>query len=58
MDKMAQAYVSGMYDDDIVTEGPVVHKLDDFETLNKMVEAKNKTMKSWEYKNMMLHPMK
>lgn len=40
MDKMAQAYVSGMYDDDIVTEGPVVHKLDDFETLNKMVEAK------------------
>lgn len=40
MDKMAQAYVSGMYDDDIVTEGPIVHKLDDFETLNKMVEAK------------------
>lgn len=40
MDKMAQAYVSGMYDDDIVTEGSVVHKLDDFETLNKMVEAK------------------
>lgn len=40
MDKMAQAYVSGMYDDDIVTEGPVMHKLDDFETLNKMVEAK------------------
>ena len=40
MDKMAQAYVSGMYDNDIVTEGPVVHKLDDFETLNKMVEAK------------------
>ncbi|KAK6457940.1 uncharacterized protein RJT20DRAFT_125822 [Scheffersomyces xylosifermentans] len=38
-DTMAKAYVLGMYDDDIATEGPVVDKLDDFELLNKMVES-------------------
>lgn len=39
MDTMAKAYVLGMYDDDIATEGPVVNKLDDFEVLNRMVES-------------------
>lgn len=39
MDTMASAYVLGMYDDDIETEGPVVDKLDDFEILNRMVES-------------------
>lgn len=38
MDTMARAYVLGMYDDDIVTEGPVVDKLEDFEIINKIVE--------------------
>lgn len=38
MDTMARAYVLGMYDDDIVTEGPVVNKLEDFEIINKIVE--------------------
>ncbi len=40
MDTMARAYVLGMYDDDIVTEGPVVDKLEDFEIINKIVEDK------------------
>ena len=39
LDTMAKAYILGMYDDDISTTGPVVEQLDDFETLNKMVEA-------------------
>ncbi|KAG7660937.1 uncharacterized protein J8A68_005612 [[Candida] subhashii] len=39
LDTMAKAYVLGMYDDDIVTEGPVVDKIDDFEILNKMLES-------------------
>lgn len=39
MDSMAQAYVLGMYDDDIHTEGPVVSEVKDFEVLNKMIES-------------------
>lgn len=39
METMAKAYVLGMYDDDIATEGPVVNRLDDFEVLNRMVES-------------------
>lgn len=39
MDTMVKAYALGMYDDDIMTEGPVVQQLDDFETLNKIIES-------------------
>ncbi|RLV95095.1 hypothetical protein JA1_001272 [Spathaspora sp. JA1] len=39
MDTMAKAYILGMYDDDIMTEGPVVDKVEDFEILNKMIES-------------------
>ncbi|ODV80228.1 uncharacterized protein CANTADRAFT_21476 [Suhomyces tanzawaensis NRRL Y-17324] len=39
METMAKAYVLGMYDDDIDTEGPVVNELKDFEVLNKMLES-------------------
>ena len=43
MDTMVKAYVLGMYDDDIVTEGPVVDKLQDFEEINKIVEENEKS---------------
>lgn len=39
MDTMVKAYALGMYDDDIMTEGPVVEQLGDFETLNKIIES-------------------
>lgn len=39
MDTMVKAYALGMYDDDIMTEGPVVQQLSDFETLNKIIES-------------------
>ncbi|KAK7679843.1 hypothetical protein QCA50_017170 [Cerrena zonata] len=39
MDTMARAYVLGAYDDDIMTEGPVVDKVEDFEVLNKMINS-------------------
>ena len=39
MDTMAKAYILGMYDDDIMTEGPVVDEMSDFERLNKIVES-------------------
>lgn len=39
MDTMAKAYILGVYDDDIMTEGPVVDHLSDFEVLNKMIES-------------------
>lgn len=39
MDTMVKAYALGMYDDDIITEGPVVQQLDDFEKLNKIIES-------------------
>ncbi|EGW32130.1 uncharacterized protein SPAPADRAFT_71623 [Spathaspora passalidarum NRRL Y-27907] len=39
MDTMAKAYILGMYDDDIATEGPVVDQLEDFEILNQMIES-------------------
>ncbi|CAH2354479.1 hypothetical protein CLIB1423_17S00100 [[Candida] railenensis] len=42
MDTMAKAYVLGMYDDDIVTEGPVVDKLQDFEEINKIIDENEK----------------
>ena len=44
MDKMAQAYVAGKYDDDIMTDGPVVQELNDFEHLNDIVEARKKDL--------------
>ncbi|CAI5759905.1 unnamed protein product [Candida verbasci] len=45
-DLMAKAYVLGIYDDDIITEGPVVDKLKDFEELNKIVEIRDKEISS------------
>ncbi|CAN3503460.1 hypothetical protein DICA1_F02410 [Diutina catenulata] len=42
METMAKAYVLGLYDDDIVTEGPVVEELHDFEVINRMVESMDK----------------
>ncbi|GMF99876.1 unnamed protein product [[Candida] boidinii] len=42
MDTMAKAYVLGLYDDDIATEGEIVEKLTDFEKINKIVEEKEK----------------
>lgn len=44
MDKMAQAYVAGKYDDDIMNDGPVVQELNDFEHLNDIVEARKKDL--------------
>ncbi|KAI3404147.2 hypothetical protein KGF56_003047 [Candida oxycetoniae] len=46
LDTMAKAYVLGMYDDDIRTEGPVVEKIEDFETLNKVVVESQSTAKN------------
>ncbi|ODQ82550.1 hypothetical protein BABINDRAFT_159114 [Babjeviella inositovora NRRL Y-12698] len=46
MDTMAKAYLLGMYDDDIETEGPIVNELADFEVLNKMVESLNEKPRS------------
>ena len=43
LETMAKAYVLGMYDDDIATEGPVVSKLEDFEQLNELLQSKNIT---------------
>ncbi|ODV86081.1 hypothetical protein CANARDRAFT_22865 [[Candida] arabinofermentans NRRL YB-2248] len=40
MDTMAKAYVLGLYDDDIETEGQVIEELKDFEEHNTAVEAK------------------
>lgn len=48
LNNMMQAYVSGEYDDDIETTGPVVQELDDFEVLNKVLESK-------EYRNQEPH---
>ncbi|OWB54525.1 hypothetical protein B5S28_g374 [[Candida] boidinii] len=42
MDTMAKAYVLGLYDDDIATDGEIVEKLADFEKINKIVEEKEK----------------
>lgn len=39
-DSMAKAYVLGLYDDDIETEGQVIEQLDDFEEHNKEVETR------------------
>ncbi|CAK9441633.1 uncharacterized protein LODBEIA_P55010 [Lodderomyces beijingensis] len=43
LDTMAKAYVLGMYDDDITTQGPVLEHLDDFAGHNKMVEEKKRS---------------
>lgn len=40
VDSMAKAYVLGLYDDDIATEGQVIEQLDDFEQHNKEVEER------------------
>ncbi|ANZ73698.1 BA75_01657T0 [Komagataella pastoris] len=42
IDSMAKAYVLGLYDDDIQTEGEVVNELKDFEKINAIVEAREK----------------
>ncbi|GME78813.1 unnamed protein product [Ambrosiozyma monospora] len=42
MDTMAKAYVLGLYDDDIETEGQVIEELRDFEEHNQTVEARAK----------------
>jgi unconventional prefoldin RPB5 interactor 1 len=41
LETMAKAYVLGMYDDDIATEGPIVNELKDFEQLNELLQSKN-----------------
>lgn len=40
VDSMAKAYVLGLYDDDIQTEGQVIEHLDDFEDHNREVETR------------------
>ncbi|CAD1809470.1 hypothetical protein FOB58_003210 [Candida parapsilosis] len=42
MDTMAKAYLMGMYDDDIDIDGPLVESLEDFKSLNKIVESKSR----------------
>jgi len=42
IDSMAKAYVLGLYDDDIQTEGEVVNELKDFEKINAIVEARER----------------
>lgn len=39
MERLVKAYQEGNFDDDIPVTGPVVHKLDDFSILNKMIDS-------------------
>lgn len=44
LEAMVQAYNLGFYEDDISTSGPLVSQLEDFEELNKHVEAYSQSM--------------
>ncbi|KAI5956309.1 hypothetical protein KGF54_000784 [Candida jiufengensis] len=43
LDTMAKAYVMGMYDDDLEHNGVLIENLKDFDTVNKLVEERDKS---------------